>query len=995
MSSPAQYLKSIAVLSSIILVTTLMVPVALSQSGRGRPKVPQPSPSASQPQPIKIPAAAAVIKQEQSGTTSRFVLQDGITVIINEQHNAPIAAAVVYFKVSQLDESFSMSATRRLLQHMLLRGTVLRPGDRALADLRAIGALIEADSSLDGASLSIVAPTDRINDALAIQADMVQNPSLDEDAMRREIPLVIEELKRGPIEPEKGELERNLSNERLKRLIDFDDPSAYSLGRVFNLAFTGDVSSRLEPVPSITRQQLVEFYHARCRPENLIVSVVGDVSTFNALVQIQQLYGEFGAARNIVAPVSQSKPPQSSVSANREPTAPKPTFTTEQASVRYAAERADISQSVVSVSFRVPGAESKDWAAIELLGALAGRGRASRLNQILIDGQMAANRVESNCTALAGTGLLTFQIWVAAGSREAVSIDKTESALFKELDRLRREAPSEAEIARARAVLEERFIDQTASYRSRARMLARAEAAGVGFSGAFGYRARIRAVQPEDVRRAAAKYLSLSRASVHEYEPLSSALRTFDAESFAKTVTVWAPGFAQPVESVEVRAADAKSPPPVAQGPERTPERQAMIESVQPLPIKDFSTLNGPKAFVREDHSQPKVTIAILFQGGRDVEDASDSGLTELMLRSILYGTPRRTGSQMMAELDGLGAQVHVVVEPDFFGFVLSTLSRNGDRALKLLRDAIEEPALRDDDVARAKLGQIALIRELRDSSAARARELLLESLFPGHAYSLPKHGREEIVASLTSDKLREWHVRLVKRQLPLAVIVGDTDGSALVSSVLAEGFRRRDLDATIQLKTPQPGTAAEKAESRAREQTALAIGFVGPKANGGDLDALRLIEAAVNGEGGRLLRGLRQNQNVVFAAAVSSDAMFAAGEIAAYALTSPESEQRARSGLAAELASIAREGLSGAELASARPLAATSHIEMAQSQEQHALEYARAIFYGKPASDADSFADRVSKLSSEDIKRVASACFKPSASATAVVRGSSQKTPH
>jgi zinc protease len=215
------------------------------------------------------------------------------------------------------------------------------------------------------------------------------------------------------------------------------------------------------------------------------------------------------------------------------------------------------------------------------------------------------------------------------------------------------------------------------------------------------------------------------------------------------------------------------------------------------------------------------------------------------------------------------------------------------------------------------------------------------------------------------------------------------------VSSVLAEGFRRRDLDATIQLKTPQPGTAAERAESRAREQTALAIGFVGPKANGGDLDALRLIEAAVNGEGGRLLRGLRQNQNVVFAAAVSSDAMFAAGEIAAYALTSPESEQRARSGLAAELASIAREGLSGAELASARPLAATSHIEMAQSQEQHALEYARAIFYGKPASDADSFADRVSKLSSEDIKRVASACFKPSASATAVVRGSSQKTPH
>src|SRR5262249_9236996 len=366
--------------------------------------------------------------------------------------------------------------------------------------------------------------------------------------------------------------------------------------------------------------------------------------------------------------------------------------------------------------------------------------------------------------ALNGAGLLTFQIRLAAGSREGTSIDKAEAALFKELDRLRREVPSESEIARARAVLEKKFIDENANYLGRAGMLARAEAAGTGFAGVLGYRARIRAVTAEDVRRASARYLALSSTSVHEYEPFSSALRTFDAESFAKTVTVWAPGFAQPVDSAEVRAVGAKSSPTVAQGPERAPERQTMIESVQPLPIRDFSTLNGPKAFVREDHSQQNVTVAILFQGGRDIEDTSTSGTTELMLRSILYGTPRRTGSQITDELEQLGANVRIVVEPDFFGFVLSALSRNADRALKLLRDAIEEPAFRDDDVVRARLGQIAWIRWERDSGVARSRELLLEALFPGHAYSLPKHGREETVTTLTSDKLRDWHSRLIKR---------------------------------------------------------------------------------------------------------------------------------------------------------------------------------------------------------------------------------------
>ena len=241
------------------------------------------------------------------------------------------------------------------------------------------------------------------------------------------------------------------------------------------------------------------------------------------------------------------------------------------------------------------------------------------------------------------------------------------------------------------------------------------------------------------------------------------------------------------------------------------------MESIQPLPVKDFSTLNGPQAYVREDHSQPKVTVTLFFQGGRLVEDDSTGGITELMLRSMLYGTVRRTPDQIAQELDQLGAEVEIVVEPDFFGFVLSVLSRNADRALKILHDVTEDPAFRDDDIQRARLAQIAEIRSERDSSLARAKVLLDQAMWPGHSYSLPSHGREEVITKITSDQLKEWHARAVKRQLPLAVIVGDTNGSALVSSQLAEGFRRRDLDKTLQVKVPQP-KVGEKAESRRRE---------------------------------------------------------------------------------------------------------------------------------------------------------------------------------
>ena len=148
--------------------------------------------------------------------------------------------------------------------------------------------------------------------------------------------------------------------------------------------------------------------------------------------------------------------------------------------------------------------------------------------------------------------------------------------------------------------------------------------------------------------------------------------------------------------------------------------------------------MNGPRAFVREDHSLPKTTIALLFQGGRLIENETTSGTTERMLRSMLHGNLRRAGQDLANELEQLGGEVETVVEPDFFGFVLSVLSRDADLTLRFLRECIEEPAFRDDDVQRARVVQIGTIRTARDSSLARAQELLTQAP-TRHPYALPR----------------------------------------------------------------------------------------------------------------------------------------------------------------------------------------------------------------------------------------------------------------
>jgi predicted Zn-dependent peptidase len=271
---------------------------------------------------------------------------------------------------------------------------------------------------------------------------------------------------------------------------------------------------------------------------------------------------------------------------------------------------------------------------------------------------------------------------------------------------------------------------------------------------------------------------------------------------------------------------------------------------------------------------------------------------------------------------------------------------------------------------------------------------LLFQSLFPGHPNGLPPHGREDALTKLTRDALSQWHARTVKRQFPLVVITGDTEGSALVSGNIADGFRRREVDQKLSVKVAHPPEPGEKAEQRRRLTTSLTVGFAGPKGNSAEVAVLELIEATMNGPGGRLAVELGRKQGVAYDARLAHEAMLTAGVILAQLVTSPAQEQRARAGLLAELERLVREGLKPDELEGARAAAAVTRAALWRSQPEHALTYARAVFADQPATGVDAVSDRWAKISAEEVKRAAAQYFKPASAAAGIVRGSQPPAP-
>ena len=352
------------------------------------------------------------------------------------------------------------------------------------------------------------------------------------------------------------------------------------------------------------------------------------------------------------------------------------------------------------------------------------------------------------------------------------------------------------------------------------------------------------------------------------------------------------------------------------------------------------------------------------------------------MLRAMLKSTTTRKGDLIAQELESYGGQLHLVNEPDFFGFTLDVLSRNGEAAVHLLLDIIENPFFGKEEIAREKAILLAGQLAARNDDALRSTELLWASLYPGHPYGLPRYGLAEAVKDLNEEKLEAWHNKTVKRQYPLVVLVGDTDGSALVSRIFSEGLKRGDLDKSLKVSLPNTYSAPEeKIEQRQRALTTQAIGFRTPSAI--PLEANPAASRAANQADDQAVLTMlaamaMTDHSSADSVMIKNDARAAAGIFIAQFASLPENEAKAREALQAELQKLSAAPPSDDQFEQGRNAAIGRYAIMLQQHPLRAMEYARAIVFNRPVSDVESQPDSLRGVKKADIKRVAEKLNQP-----------------
>jgi zinc protease len=861
-------------------------------------------------------ASAPFLKQakayEATSNTTKLVLKNGLTVLLNEYHSQPVVSFQMYIKSGTSDEPAQSEGIARLLEAVVRRGVSENKPEGILKDIRAYGGIFRSATDYTNTIYEVVAPSSQWKKILKIQAAALISPTLNDVELKHGITAVLNQKRR---------LEDDFQSSGAEKLLElgFSRPSMK----------TGISEESLQ---KLSWKDLSIFHNAAYVPSKMLLAISGDIITSEVLNELVGVYSQPAGAH-----------PRSDTAA----------FGISQREFRYLELRDNIPVPQLFFGFHTASINSEDYAATEILSAILGLGDGSVLSDRLRDRKQVIWSGVTDLTSNEEFGYMTVRLEVAPEK-----IDQSEIAALTEIEILKEKGPIKADLERAVAQLERKYWMDLETVTGRAQALARYELSG-DWKKMNSYVSRLRQVKQEDVKRVANKYLRLDECSLLEYLPLSLEPRNLNTESSRRTLEgLLAPSLAQELEEREKETVWALEIPP-------STDKFKYSEIRQPVQIA--SILRGPDIYIREDHTLPLIQVGIFFPGGKLVETKENSGITRLMLHMMLQGVKSKKTEQFYRQLELYGGKVQPIVEDDYFGFLFSILSRNVDPGLNLLGEAIKSPKFEKERINRQKQLQ-ALEITGRKSSDVYARQLANKMLFNDSSYALDSSGTDSSLSAITTEALQSWYEIHVRNRKPLVAIIGDTSGSSMAPFFVKNFSSTRYQEFKMAGDFIKPLQKKELHEENwNRKQSLVSISFQAPAINDEDRLPLTVLQY-FTGEGGRYFQNLEVK-------GILSDSVFLryepkghSGSITVTAAADPESDKEALNLFRNEISGMTSNPILYGDLQSAINSAVGNFWIHNQEFSAQIISILENVLAGKRIEEYQNYPTQLQEVNEEDL---------------------------
>ncbi len=243
---------------------------------------------------LGIAALVAVLAGPVSAeTVSTFKLDNGMDVVVIEDHRAPVVVHMVWYRIGSADESPGHSGIAHFLEHLMFQGTkTVAPGDLSKI-VAAQGGSDNAFTSLDYTAYFQRVAADRLDMMMTLESDRMRNLNLTEDDVTTERKVILDE--------------RNQRTDSAPAALLTEQMSA---AQYLNHPYGTPIIGWRHEIEQLSRADALEFYQANYAPNNAILVVAGDVKPEDVLAMAKVQYGQVPPSDKIKPRIRPTEPPQ-------------------------------------------------------------------------------------------------------------------------------------------------------------------------------------------------------------------------------------------------------------------------------------------------------------------------------------------------------------------------------------------------------------------------------------------------------------------------------------------------------------------------------------------------------------------------------------------------------------------------------------------------------------------------------------------------------------
>lgn len=693
----------------------------------------------------------------------KYLLDNGLTLIIHEDHSDPIVHVDVTYHVGSAREEIGKSGFAHFFEHMMFQGSDNVDDEQHFKIITEAGGTLNGTTNRDRTNYFETVPSNQLEKMLWLEADRM-GFFLDAVTQQKF------EVQRATVKNERGQ---RYDNRPYGLIYEVTSKNLYPYGHPYSWMTIGYV----EDLDRVTVDDLKNFFLRWYGPNNAVLTVGGDVNPAEVVKMVEKYFGPIPRGPEV------------------EPVKLDPVHIEKDRYVSMVDNYAQLP--MLRITYPSVPSFHPDEAPLDCLAEILGQGKNSIIYQNFIKGQLAVNAVAMNPTSeLAGE--FTFVFVPYPGK----ALSDIEAEFRKALRQFEETGVRDEDIEKFRQSMESNMIYGLESVSGKVSQLA----AYHTFTGDANYFTRdlerYRNVTKEDVMRVYNKYLKDKAAVIVSLTPKGQE----DNVAGEPNYTINEEGYEAPdygydgLEYVKAKDTfDRSQIPPNGENP---------VVEVPEFWRKDLA---GPIRVIGTHSDEiPVVNISLGFKGGRMMEfgKMDKTGLASLFAAMMMEDTENYTAEELSLELEKLGSSISVSATTDDIRVRIKTLTKNLQPTLKLAEEVLLRPRFTAEAFDREKKRTLESIRNNNTRPEVVANQVFDKVMYgPDHLFAATAEGTEETVGNIELKDIEAFYKNYISRNGLDIVVVGDV-GEEVTESL---GFLTQLSNQPIPMPKLAPAPPIEK----------------------------------------------------------------------------------------------------------------------------------------------------------------------------------------